>query len=49
MNKIGKLRCYEAKKYEFEGLEIKNVGKSRCEEENAATRAQRSGPFFAII
>ena len=35
MNKLGKLRCGEAKKFEFElkGLKMNKNGKSRCEEE----------------
>ncbi len=35
MNKLGKLRCVEAKKFEFElkGLKMNKNGKSRCEEE----------------
>ena len=34
MNKIGKLRCGEAKKFEFkfEGLEMNKIGKLRCGE-----------------
>ncbi len=49
MNKIGKLRCGEAKKFEFEfkGLEINNIGKSRCEEGNVS-RTQRSGPLLLV-
>ncbi len=50
MNKIEKLRCREAKKFEFEfkGLKINNIGKSRCEEGNVVSRAQRSGPLLLV-
>ncbi len=50
MNKIGNLRCGEAKQFEFEfkGLEINNIGKLRCEEGNVVSRAQRSGPLLLV-
>ncbi len=45
MNKIGKLRCGKAKKFEFEfkGWEINNIGKSRCEEGNVVSRPSGAG------
>ena len=50
INKISKSRFGKAKKIEFEfrGLEINNIGKSRCEEGNAVTWAQRSGPLKLV-
>ncbi len=35
--------------FECKGLEINNIGKLRCEEENAVSRAQRSGPLLLVI
>ncbi len=50
MNKTETLRRGEAKKFEFEfkGLEMDNIGKSRCEEENDVSQSQRSGPLLLV-
>ncbi len=47
----GTSRRGETKKIEFEfiGLEMNNIGKSRCEEGNNVSQAQRSGPLLLVI
>ncbi len=47
----GRLRCEETKRFEFEfkGLEIDIIEKPRCEEGNAVSWAQQSGPLLLVL
>ncbi len=51
MDKIEKLRCGEAIKFEFKlkELDMNQTGKSRCEEGNDVSQAQRSGPLLLVF
>ncbi len=51
MNKTGKSRWGEAKKFEFEfkELEMDNIGKSKWEKGNDVSQAQRSRPLLLVI